>query len=75
VHHDYYDLGIAVGPAGLVVPVLRNIDQLSFADIERQTAQFVERARDGKLKPDDLLGGTFTITTVASSARSSPRRS
>jgi len=63
VHHDYYDLGIAVGsPRGLVVPVLRNIDQLSFADIERQTAQFVDRARDGKLKPDDLLGGTFTIT-------------
>jgi 2-oxoglutarate dehydrogenase E2 component (dihydrolipoamide succinyltransferase) len=63
VHHDYYDIGVAVGsPRGLVVPVLRDVDQLSFADIERQITRFAERARDGKLKPEDLVGGTFTIT-------------
>jgi 2-oxoglutarate dehydrogenase E2 component (dihydrolipoamide succinyltransferase) len=63
VYHDYYDVGVAVGsPRGLVVPILRDADRLSFADIERQIGGFAERARDGKLKPEELVGGTFTIT-------------
>ncbi len=63
VYHDYYDVGIAVGsPRGLVVPVLRDVDGLSFAEIERAIAGFAEQAKDGRLKPDDLVGGTFTIT-------------
>jgi 2-oxoglutarate dehydrogenase E2 component (dihydrolipoamide succinyltransferase) len=63
VYHDYYDLGIAVGsPRGLVVPVLRDVDRLSFAEIERRIGELADRARDGRLKPEDLTGGTFTIT-------------
>jgi 2-oxoglutarate dehydrogenase E2 component (dihydrolipoamide succinyltransferase) len=63
VYHDYYDVGIAVGsPRGLVVPVVRDVDRLSFAEIERAISDFAERAKDGRLKPDDLVGGTFTIT-------------
>ena len=63
VHHRYYDIGIAVGGGeGLVVPVLRDADRLSFAEIERQIADFAERARARKLKPEELMGGTFTIT-------------
>jgi 2-oxoglutarate dehydrogenase E2 component (dihydrolipoamide succinyltransferase) len=63
VHHRYYDIGIAVGGGeGLVVPVLRDADRLSFAEIERQIADFAERARTKKLKPEELMGGTFTIT-------------
>ncbi len=63
VFHDYYDVGIAVGsPRGLVVPVLRDVDRLSFAEVERAIAGFAERAKDGRLKPEDLVGGTFTIT-------------
>jgi 2-oxoglutarate dehydrogenase E2 component (dihydrolipoamide succinyltransferase) len=63
VYHDYYHIGIAVGsPRGLVVPVLRDVDRLSFAEIERRIAEFGTRAQDGKLSPEDLLGGTFTIT-------------
>ena len=63
VYHDYYDIGVAVGsPRGLIVPVLRDVDRRSFAEIERQIADFSARANDGRLKPEDLVGGTFTIT-------------
>ena len=63
VHHDYCDIGVAVGsPRGLVVPVLRNAESLSFADVERAIARFGERARDGTLALEDLVGGTFTIS-------------
>jgi 2-oxoglutarate dehydrogenase E2 component (dihydrolipoamide succinyltransferase) len=63
VYHRYYDIGIAVGGGeGLVVPVIRDADRLSFAEIERQIADFAERARTKKLKPEELMGGTFTIT-------------
>jgi 2-oxoglutarate dehydrogenase E2 component (dihydrolipoamide succinyltransferase) len=63
VYHGYYDIGIAVGsPRGLVVPILRNCDQMSLADIEKQIAEFGKRAQDGKLSIDDLTGGTFSIS-------------
>lgn len=63
VYHNYYDLGIAVGSSrGLVVPVLRDVDRCSFADIERQIAQFAEKAANGRLSIEELSGGTFTIT-------------
>ena len=63
VYRNYADIGIAVSaPQGLVVPVLRNADQLSFADTEKTIADFGRRARDGDLKADELQGGTFTIT-------------
>ncbi len=63
VYHDYYDIGIAVGsPRGLVVPVLRDAAKLSFAEIEQYIADVGVRAQDGKLSPDELIGGTFTIT-------------
>ena len=63
VYHDYFDIGIAISSdRGLVVPVLRDVDQLSYADIEREIRSLGERARDGKLGIDDLTGGTFTIT-------------
>jgi len=63
VFHNYYDIGIAVGAAkGLVVPVLRNAERLSFADIERAIADFVQRAQANQLKVDELQGGTFTIS-------------
>ena len=63
LYHGYFDIGIAVGsPRGLVVPILRNVDQLSFADIERQIAEFGVKARDGKLAIEDLTGGTFSIS-------------
>ena len=63
VFRDYADLGIAVSsPGGLVVPVLKNADKLSFADIEKAIGDFGRRARDGKLAMADLQGGTFTIT-------------
>jgi 2-oxoglutarate dehydrogenase E2 component (dihydrolipoamide succinyltransferase) len=59
----YYDIGVAVGaPEGLVVPVIRNADRLSFADIEKQIRDFATRAADGTLSLPDLKGGTFTIT-------------
>jgi 2-oxoglutarate dehydrogenase E2 component (dihydrolipoamide succinyltransferase) len=59
----YYDIGVAVGAAeGLVVPVLRDADQMSFADVERQIREFAKRAEDGSLSLADLKGGTFTIT-------------
>ncbi len=63
VYHGYFDIGIAVGsPRGLVVPVLRNVDQMSFADIEKTIAQFGAKAKEGKLALEDLTGGTFSIS-------------
>ena len=63
VYHGYFDIGVAVGsPRGLVVPVLRNADQMSFADVERKIAEFGAKARDGKLALEDLSGGTFSIS-------------
>ncbi len=63
VYHGYFDIGIAVGsPRGLVVPILRNADQMSFADIEKKIAEFAKKAGEGKLSLDDLTGGTFSIS-------------
>lgn len=63
VYHGYYDIGIAVGsPRGLVVPVLRNVEDMGFAEIESSIRDFGQRAKDGKLTLDDLTGGTFSIT-------------
>ncbi len=63
VYHGYFDIGVAVGsPRGLVVPVLRNVDQMTFAEIEKKIAEFGNKARDGKLGLDDLTGGTFSIS-------------
>ncbi|WP_210546349.1 2-oxoglutarate dehydrogenase complex dihydrolipoyllysine-residue succinyltransferase [Rhodoferax sp. PAMC 29310] len=63
VYHGYFDIGIAVGsPRGLVVPILRNADQMSFADIEKKIAEFGAKAREGKMTMDDMTGGTFSIS-------------
>ena len=63
VYHGYFDIGVAVGsPRGLVVPVLRNVDQLTFAEIEKKIAEFGVKARDGKLGLEELTGGTFSIS-------------
>ncbi|GLR26615.1 2-oxoglutarate dehydrogenase complex dihydrolipoyllysine-residue succinyltransferase [Limnobacter litoralis] len=63
VYHGYFDIGIAVGsPRGLVVPILRNADQMSLADIEQKIAEFGQKAKDGKLTLDELTGGTFSIS-------------
>ena len=63
VYKNHYDIGVAVGSEhGLVVPVLRDADRMSFADIEKMVTDFGRRARDGKLTMDELQGGTFTIT-------------
>ncbi len=63
VYHGYFDIGIAVGsPRGLVVPILRNADQMSFADIEKKIAEFGQKAKDGKLGIEDMTGGTFSIS-------------
>ncbi|WP_456373153.1 2-oxoglutarate dehydrogenase complex dihydrolipoyllysine-residue succinyltransferase [Thiolapillus sp.] len=63
IYHGYYDIGIAVGsPRGLVVPILRNADQLSFAEIEKNIRQFGQKAREGSLSYEELSGGTFTIS-------------
>lgn len=63
IYHGYFDIGVAVGsPRGLVVPILRNADQLTLADIEKQIADFGQRAQDGKLTLDELTGGTFSIS-------------
>jgi 2-oxoglutarate dehydrogenase E2 component (dihydrolipoamide succinyltransferase) len=63
VYHGYFDIGIAVGsPRGLVVPILRNADQMSFADIEKKIAEYGTKARDGKLSMEELSGGTFSIS-------------
>ena len=62
-YHDYCDVSVAVGtPKGLVVPVLRNADRLSFAEIERGIKDLAIRARDGQLGMEEMLGGTFTIS-------------
>ncbi len=63
VYHGYFDIGIAVGsPRGLVVPILRNADQMSFAEIEKKISEFGAKARDGKLGIEDMTGGTFSIS-------------
>jgi 2-oxoglutarate dehydrogenase E2 component (dihydrolipoamide succinyltransferase) len=63
VYHGYYDIGMAVGsPRGLVVPILRNADQSSLADIEKGIADFGQRAQSGKLTIEELTGGTFSIS-------------
>jgi 2-oxoglutarate dehydrogenase E2 component (dihydrolipoamide succinyltransferase) len=63
IYHGYFDIGIAVGsPRGLVVPILRNADQLSVADIEKKIAEFGAKARDGKLSIEEMTGGTFSIS-------------
>ncbi len=63
VYHGYFDIGIAVGsPRGLVVPILRDCDLMSIAEIEKQIAEFGKRAQDGKLSVEDLTGGTYTIS-------------
>jgi 2-oxoglutarate dehydrogenase E2 component (dihydrolipoamide succinyltransferase) len=63
VYHGYFDIGIAVGsPRGLVVPILRDADQLSIAEIEKKIAEFGAKAKDGKLTLEDLTGGTFSIS-------------
>jgi 2-oxoglutarate dehydrogenase E2 component (dihydrolipoamide succinyltransferase) len=63
VYHGYFDVGVAVGsPRGLVVPVIRNADQLSFSQIEQRIADFGKRAQDGKLGIEELSGGTFSIS-------------
>jgi 2-oxoglutarate dehydrogenase E2 component (dihydrolipoamide succinyltransferase) len=63
VYHGYFDIGIAVGsPRGLVVPILRNADQMSFADVEKKIAEFGKKAGEGKLSMEDLSGGTFSIS-------------
>lgn len=63
VYHGYFDIGIAVGsPRGLVVPILRNADQMSFADIEKKIAEFGAKARDGKMTMEEMTGGTFSIS-------------
>ncbi len=63
VYHGYFDIGIAVGsPRGLVVPILRNVDQMSIAEIEKKIGEFGQKAKDGKLTLDELTGGTFSIS-------------
>jgi 2-oxoglutarate dehydrogenase E2 component (dihydrolipoamide succinyltransferase) len=63
VYHGYFDIGVAVGsPRGLVVPILRDADQLGFAAIEKRIAEFGQKAQDGKLALEDLTGGTFSIS-------------
>ena len=63
VYHGYFDIGIAVGsPRGLVVPIIRNADQLTFAEIEKTIAMFGQKAKDGKLGLEELTGGTFSIS-------------
>lgn len=63
IFHDYADVGIAVSsPKGLMVPVVRNAEQMSLADIEREIKRLAIKARDGKMTPEDMSGGTFTIT-------------
>jgi 2-oxoglutarate dehydrogenase E2 component (dihydrolipoamide succinyltransferase) len=63
VYHDYCDIGIAVSaPKGLMVPIIRNADTLSLADIEKQVLELATKARDGKVSIEEMTGGTFTIT-------------
>ena len=63
VYHEYYDVGIAASsPRGLVVPVLRDVDQMSFAQVEKSIGEYGQKAKDGKLTMEDLVGGTFTVS-------------
>ena len=63
VYHNYYDVGIAASsPRGLVVPVLRNVDKMSFAGVEQAIGEYGQKAKDGKLTMEDLVGGTFTVS-------------
>ena len=63
IYHGYFDIGIAVSsPRGLVVPILRNADQMSFADIEKKIAEFGQKAKEGKLSIEEMTGGTFSIS-------------
>ena len=63
IYHDYFDIGVAIASErGLVVPILRDAEKMEFADVEKAIGDFAKRAREGKLKPEDLEGGTFTIT-------------
>ena len=63
VYHGYFDIGIAIGsPRGLVVPILRDADQMSIADIEKAIVNYAQKAKDGKIAIEDLTGGTFSIT-------------
>ena len=63
VYHGYFDIGIAIGsPRGLVVPILRDADQMSIAEIEKTIADYARKAKDGKIAIEDLTGGTFSIT-------------
>jgi len=75
IYHGYIDIGIAVGsPRGLVVPIIRNADQLSIAEIEKKIAEFGAKAKDGKLSIEELTGGTFSISNggIFGSMRSTP---
>jgi len=63
VYHDFYDVGIAASsPRGLVVPVLRDVDQMSFAEVEKSIGEYGQKAKEGKLAMEDLVGGTFTVS-------------
>jgi 2-oxoglutarate dehydrogenase E2 component (dihydrolipoamide succinyltransferase) len=63
IYNNFYDIGVAVGTdRGLVVPIIRDADKKSFADLERNIADFAVKAREGKLKIEDLTGGTFTVS-------------
>ncbi|GAB4119730.1 MAG: 2-oxoglutarate dehydrogenase complex dihydrolipoyllysine-residue succinyltransferase [Sideroxydans sp.] len=63
IYHDYFDIGVAIGSErGLVVPILRDADRMSLADIEKRIADFAARAKDGKIGMEELAGGTFSIT-------------
>lgn len=63
VYHGYFDIGVAIGsPRGLVVPILRDADQMSIADIEKAIVDYAQKAKDGKIAIEDLTGGTFSIT-------------
>lgn len=63
IYHGYYDIGIAVSsPRGLVVPILRDVDQMSLADIEKTIGEFGQKAKEGTLTVEEMIGGTFTIT-------------
>ena len=67
VYHGYFDIGIAIGsPRGLVVPILRDADQMSIADIEQAIVDYAKKAKDGKIALEDLTGGTFSITNGGS---------
>jgi len=67
VYHDYVDMGIAVSaPKGLMVPVVRNAESLSLAQIEIEIGRLAKRARENKLKPDEITGGTYTVTNIGS---------